>query len=148
MNGQQLWHEVYLDDSTPESYGKLVALPDNGFALIGTTSITTSPTEELEVPVVIRTNSYGQQEPLSVLENEHNIQNPIYPNPTTRGQSVRIATPDQAEVAVFDVAGRCVASHRSAGSNFQLPTAALPAGLYVVAVHGNAQRHTHRLVVE
>lgn len=143
ITGQLLWKSVFLPADVPETYGKMTPLPDNGFAIIGSTN-----NGVLNVPVVIRTNSSGQLEPVNVPETELNTNYALYPNPVANGVSVSVTVPNAALVTLSDLTGKQISAQTATMDRVSVSTANLSAGIYLVAVTANEQRFTHRLVVQ
>lgn len=146
-SGTLLWSAIYpAAGSAPNSIrylSDMIALDDNGFALIGSSRYLTESN-----PVIIRTNSQGQQEPVGIGQSPQRQNSSLYPNPASQGAAVTVTAPTGATVALYDVTGKWAGSYTATGVDAAISTDNLPSGMYLVAVTTATERFTHRLIVQ
>lgn len=71
----------------------------------------------------------------------------LYPNPTSKNFSLRWEGNSQADVSIFDLSGRLLATHRRVNSGEEFDTEALHQGVYLIRVEVEGATTTLKLVV-
>lgn len=109
---------------------------------VGQERLSTHHVIQVKVDILV-----GRQAPL-LYSTDASILGPIYPNPVSVGQTVRLNSPEKADIQIFDGNGRQIWHSRQEANHFEVDTRDFVAGMYLIVASKSNRQVIRKLLIQ
>lgn len=142
INGDSLWTSLLLMNEPTVGYDLELA-NDGGYVVTGRTFI-----DQKDVPVLIKTNTSGQMQPLGSKDIDHDNYITVYPNPATEQVVFEYPESTGGNIMITDITGHLCTVLKITGLRTIFNTTLLKPGLYFYTIKTSNSLSTGKVLIK